>query len=400
MKEKFLWITMILVLVFNCIVYPIYATSKEDLEDEEQEYKKKVTEAEEQHEMIEEQLSTTMKEISKINESISIVQEEINTLSVQIETLEEEIHQKQEEIEQKEKEHKDNTELMEERLVVMYEAGETTFLDLLFNSESIIDFISSYYTLSQITQCDKELLESIEKVQREIEENKKILEGDKEKLDSVKNEKISKNNILNSQKKEREKVASQLSEEEKMLQSEIDDYNEKVSKIENQIREIMRREQQRQSYEEAEEGENFDGSFIWPCDNKVITSGCKRRWGRWHKGIDIGARYVPVYASASGYAYTLENPGGYGHYILIVHGDGWCTLYGHLDSYNVSYGEYVSRGEVIATSGNTGSSQAPHLHFEIRRANNLSSYFSANFLNPIDYLPGGWTATYDAFIES
>lgn len=402
MKEKILSITMALMLVSSFVISPIYATTQGDLEDEAEEYRNKAAQAEAQQGEVKEQLSATMQEISKLDASISSVQEEINTLSAQIETLEEEIEQKEKELQQKQKEHEENTELMEERLVVMYETGETTFLDLLFNSESLIDFISSYYTLSQITQCDKELLESIEKAQKEIEETKKTLEDDKLELDSAKNEKVTKNNLLNAQKKERETVASQLSAEEKALQSEIDDYNAKVSQIEDQIREIMRREQERQSSGSGsgEEGANFDGSFIWPCDNKIITSGVKQRWGRWHKGIDIGARYAPVYASASGYAYTLTNPGGYGLYILIVHGDGWCTLYGHLDSYNISYGEYVSQGEVIATSGNTGSSTGAHLHFEIRRASSLSSYFSTSFLDPLDYLPGGWTAQSGAFTAS
>ena len=76
---------------------------------------------------------------------------------------------------------------------------------------------------------------------------------------------------------------------------------------------------------------------------------------------------------------------------MVVHGDGYITLYGHLDSYAVSSGSYVSQGQVIAKSGNTGASQGAHLHFEIRKATSVSNYFSSNFLNPIDYLPGGFT---------
>ena len=317
----------------------------------------------------------------------------------QIDALEESIGEKEEELEKKQAEHDKNEDLMEDRLVVMYETGENTFLDMLFNSENIVEFISSYYTLSQITQCDKELLESIENEQKEIEETKKQLEEEKEELDSVKTERVTKNNLLKSQKAERETVASTLSAEEKALQSEIDNYNAQVAKIENQIQAALRAAQEQMDSSNGD-GLNFDGSFIWPCDNRTITSGVKQRWGRWHKGIDIGARYAPVYASASGYAYTLTNPGGYGLYILIVHGDGWCTLYGHLDSYGVSYGQYVSQGQVIATSGNTGSSTGPHLHFEIRKASSLSSYFSTSFENPLNYLSGGWTSTAGAFTAS
>jgi hypothetical protein len=118
----------------------------------------------------------------------------------------------------------------------------------------------------------------------------------------------------------------------------------------------------------------------------------KQRWGRWHKGIDIGSRYENVYAAASGYAYNEYDRNGYGYYIMVFHGDGYVTLYGHLSSSNVSNGQYVSQGQVIATSGNTGSSTGPHLHFEIRKASSFASFFSAQWYNPLDYLPGGWTA--------
>lgn len=135
----------------------------------------------------------------------------------------------------------------------------------------------------------------------------------------------------------------------------------------------------------------FDGSFIWPCDNKYVTSTMKQRWGRWHKGIDTAASYENVYAAASGYAYPLENPGGYGHYIILFHGDGWATLYGNLSSSYISNGQYVEQGKVIALSGNSGSSTGPHLHFEIRKATSLESFFSAQYYNPLDYLPSGYT---------
>ena len=396
MSKKILPCLLILIFTITCVIYPVYAESTSDLQDEKASINAQKREVEAQQGVVQQELSATMQEISRLDASISSLQEEIDDLSAQIEELEESIAQKEEEIEQKEKEHKENTELMEDRLVVMYETGETTFLDLLFNSESIISFISNYYTLSQITQCDKELLESIEKAKTEIEEAKAGLEEDKDELDNIKEDKVEKSDSLKSQKNERQKVASQLSAEEQALQSEIDSYNARVSQIEEQIKEILRS----QSGSGSAAGLNFDGSFIWPCDNMWVTSAVKRRWGRWHKGLDIGARYEDVYASASGYCYPLENPGGYGHYILMVHGDGWCTLYGHLSSYNVGYGEYASQGEVIATSGNSGSSTAPHLHFEIRQANGVSSYFSASFLDPLDYLPGGWSATSDAFRES
>lgn len=391
MKSKFISFGLVLILILTNLCVPIYATSQSELEDQKSDLNTKIDETKSQQTEVKEQLSEQRQEIEKLDESITQMEDEISTLNVQIAELENSIQEEQTKLEQKQKEHEENQALMEERLVVMYEYGDTSFLDMLFNSKNIIEFISNYYMLSQITQCDKELLETIEKEQEEIENTKKELEANKEKVSSAKIEKETKNNLLKTQKSQRQAKADSLSAEDKALQDKIDRYNAQVAKIDSDIKKIIEDLNNKNNNSSGSNGLKFDGSFIWPCNNKIITSRVKWRWGRWHKGIDIGARYENVYASASGYAYTLENPGGYGHYIMIIHGDGYITLYGHLNSFKVSYGQYVSQGQVIAQSGNSGGSTGAHLHFEIRKASSISGFFSSSFLNPLDYLPGGYT---------
>jgi len=391
MKSKFISFGLVLILILTNLCVPIYAASQSELEDQKSDLNTKIDETKSQQTEVKEQLSEQRQEIEKLDESITQMEDEISTLNVQIAELENSIQEEQTKLEQKQKEHEENQALMEERLVVMYEYGDTSFLDMLFNSKNIIEFISNYYMLSQITQCDKELLETIEKEQEEIENTKKELEANKEKVSSAKTEKETKNNLLKTQKSQRQAKADSLSAEDKALQDKIDSYNAQVAKIDSDIKKIIEDLNNKNNNSSGSNGLKFDGSFIWPCNNKIITSRVKWRWGRWHKGIDIGARYENVYASASGYAYTLENPGGYGHYIMIIHGDGYITLYGHLNSFKVSYGQYVSQGQVIAQSGNSGGSTGAHLHFEIRKASSISGFFSSSFLNPLDYLPGGYT---------
>ena len=391
MKSKFISFGLVLILILTNLCVPIYATSQSELEDQKSDLNTKIDETKSQQTEVKEQLSEQRQEIEKLDESITQMEDEISTLNVQIAELENSIQEEQTKLEQKQKEHEENQALMEERLVVMYEYGDTSFLDMLFNSKNIIEFISNYYMLSQITQCDKELLETIEKEQEEIENTKKELETNKEKVSSAKTEKETKNNLLKTQKSQRQAKADSLSAEDKALQDKIDSYNAQVAKIDSDIKKIIEDLNNKNNNSSGSNGLKFDGSFIWPCNNKIITSRVKWRWGRWHKGIDIGARYENVYASASGYAYTLENPGGYGHYIMIIHGDGYITLYGHLNSFKVSYGQYVSQGQVIAQSGNSGGSTGAHLHFEIRKASSISGFFSSSSLNPLDYLPGGYT---------
>ena len=132
---------------------------------------------------------------------------------------------------------------------------------------------------------------------------------------------------------------------------------------------------------------NLDGlpvseeGFIWPLDGPV-TSPYGPRWGRMHTGIDIdGVTGEPVVASAEGTVVLAANYSGYGNAVMVDHGNGFTTLYGHLSSIDVDEGDEVQQGQVVGAVGCTGSCTGDHLHFEIR--------IDGTPLDPLPYLPGG-----------
>lgn len=108
-------------------------------------------------------------------------------------------------------------------------------------------------------------------------------------------------------------------------------------------------------------------TYMYPVTNWNVTSNFGYRWGRLHAGTDVGIPIgTTVRASRSGQIVTAGWVGGYGNCVMIDHGDGVVTVYGHLSQVLVSVGQYVEQGQQIALSGNTGRSTGPHLHFEIR----------------------------------
>ncbi len=108
-------------------------------------------------------------------------------------------------------------------------------------------------------------------------------------------------------------------------------------------------------------------TYMYPVTNWNITSNFGYRWGRLHAGTEVGVPVgTTVRASRGGQVITAGWVGGYGNCVMIDHGDGVVTVYGHLSEVLVSVGQYVDQGEQIALSGNTGRSTGPHLHFEIR----------------------------------
>jgi len=106
--------------------------------------------------------------------------------------------------------------------------------------------------------------------------------------------------------------------------------------------------------------------LIWPV-NGPVTSPFGMRWGRMHEGIDIGVGYgTPIHAAAAGVVVWAGWLGGYGNLVVVDHGNGLSTAYGHQEQVAVSYGQHVDQGQVIGYVGCTGHCFGPHVHFEVR----------------------------------
>ncbi|QHT48545.1 peptidoglycan DD-metalloendopeptidase family protein [Bacillus sp. SB49] len=122
-----------------------------------------------------------------------------------------------------------------------------------------------------------------------------------------------------------------------------------------------------------------DGTFIWPAVGGVITSKQGERWGRYHKGIDIaGVKDKTIKAADNGKVVEAGFKKSFGNKVVIDHGNGYETIYAHLESIDVKRGDVVKQGGKIGKMGTTGHSTGVHLHFEIHKDGALK--------NPLDYV--------------
>lgn len=391
MKNKIISIMVIILFLSTYLTNTVIGATQSELQNEQARLEAERRQAEQEKNNITSQKKSEQDDLEVITDELSALNNEILSLESQLSSLNDSITEKTNEIDAKQKELTEKEELLKKRLVSIYKNGGISYLDVLLGATSYMDLLASFDALERIADADTKLINKVTEEKKELEDAKAELEAKKKEVDAVKAQKDAKNVELTSKQREKQSLINSLNEEEKAKQSEIDEYNAAMARVNQQLAEMAKQAQAQLNGGNGQSGLKFDGSFIWPCNNKVVTSTVKQRWGRMHKGIDIGASYENVYASATGYAYNAFDRYGYGNYIMVFHGSGYVTLYGHLSVSKVYNGQYVTQGQVIATSGNTGSSTAPHLHFEIRQASSTVEFFSKGPLNPLDYLPGGYT---------
>ena len=403
MRKKIL-LTILSILTVFILISSVAVKSYAALSDDKKDVQDKIDQTKNELSGISDDKNEAETELQKLTNQVTEVQRQLDTLNAQIEDLNDSISDKQKEIEDEEAEIQKKDKLLKDRMVALYEVGETSYLDVLFNSENLLDFLSNYSIIQQIVENDTNLINELEDQKQQLEEDKKSLEEDKAKVQSTKADQEVKRAELSALQEKKQSEVNKLSADEKAKQDELDAYNAKLKEIDNAIAEALRKAQEEEKKNNASTGGNgssFDGTFAWPLDYspRRVTSRMKYRWGRWHKGIDIGTNAETgkrVVAAASGtVVYSAYQAGtssnvGYGNYLIIYHGNGYCSLYAHMNSKAVSTGQRVSQGQLIGYSGNTGG-VAPHLHFEIRKATSVGDFFGNNWLNPLDYLPGGYT---------
>lgn len=362
-----------------------------------------------QQKEVEIEKKTVMEEVQDLIYQISDYESQIVALDKEIDTLEDKIAQEEENLIQEEKNYEKLNKDTQERITAVYEAGETTLLDMLLGSSSLIDFISNYYLASLITEADSQMLEEIEKKKNQIAAEKEALENNKQKVEETKKNKENTTKALNQAKKMKNEMAEELSSQEKQLQAEIEEFETEKKKIEEELRRIAEEEAKKNQGNNVTANPSTAG-YICPIpgtSKNSITCGFYGYSG--HGGVDFGGHYgEAIVAVKSGTVIKSKTTYGsirnydangnyigsyssYGEYIIINHHDGTMTLYAHgkPGSRLVREGETVRQGQQIMTVGNTGnvfprpSPSNPrggaHLHFEVR--------VNGSRVNPYAYLP-------------
>ena len=377
------------------------ATSLNDLKDEQSSVKDEISDAKKELENITEEKSETLQAVEKLITQISSYNKEIETIENEILELQSKIKEAEEQIKKDEEEYEKEDLAMQERLVAMYKNGDTSYLDYMLSSSSIIDFISSYYLISEIAEYDTQMLEKIQNHKEKIENKKNELENNKKKVETSKTTLESKQNALEVAKSDKEKYAKKLSESEKKTKEKLEELQETNDELDKQIARAKAAIEAAKKAA-ADKGNTSSGEpsstqsssgFIWPVNKQYpITTGLYYSSGSYHGAVDFSGAEIsgkPIYAVADGYVVTstaVTRNGkyiSYGNYVLIAHYNGLYTLSAHMSNRAVSSGQTVTQGQVIGYVGSTGNSTGPHLHFEVRTGN--GSY--SNRVNPRNYLP-------------
>lgn len=348
-------------------------TNQEKLDD----VNKQINETKEALEESKSQEKDLATQIVELDEQINEKEASIAQLEVEITDTKEKIDVKQVELDEKQEQIGEQSDDLNARLRAMYKNGEVGYLEVLLGSSSFSELMNNIDMISRIYEMDEEYLNLLEEQYNQIAAVKGELEDLKEDLSNQQNELEQQKASLSEDKSQaqamREEILVDIDEYEKM----IDDLNATAEEITSLIR--------------ASSSTNttfVGGTFICPAPQYTrISSPYGYRihpitgTRKMHTGIDFAsAMGTKCVAAGSGTVIFAGWYGGYGNAVIIDHGGGITTLYGHNSALLVSKGQYVTQGEQIAKIGSTGNSTGPHCHFEVR--------INGSHTNPASYLGG------------
>lgn len=379
---KVLGITISIILVMQSSnVFAL--TEQQKLENEKSQIKDQIKDAKEKQKELEAEKSETMKAVENLMGNIATTQSEIDLLQSKITDLQAQIKSKERDIQQKEIEYTEQEELLDARLVAIYESGDMSYLDILLTSTSVTEFLSKYYSASELIECDKELIRTTKEQKAQIEKEKEELENSKKELDTSLAQAEQKRTSLKTLKSQKETYVAKLTEEEKKIQKEIEELQDHESSISKKILQM-----QKEYDEQHRNNASSSFGFGWPVKNNTIGTKYGVSGPYWSSGYHTGVDFpvstgTQVYSVGDGQVFDTGYNSAYGYFVEIYHGNNVYSFYAHASKIQVTQGQKVSKGDPIMLSGRSGNVTGPHLHFEIR----TPGYRYANCVDPMKYLP-------------
>lgn len=381
---------------------PVYAVSQAEIDDLQKKLDALEQQAQEQQDVINDLTSQKARFITRklaLDNKIEINRQMIELIGDQIEIYDEIIAEKQAELDKALEKETAQTELLRSRIRAMEENSTYSYASFIFDSSSVTELLSRIGDVNDIMHYDKTLEEEYMAAREDVESIKKSYEEARHEQELLQKELDTKQAELDAQVEAAYTMIADIETLSDDAQAEYDAIAEEEAKAEETLQEAIRKRAAEQAkYNQNNNSNNGGGSsggsggnsggggssgggsatslsnLQWPVPScTLITSRFGYRVApttgasTYHGGLDIGAGMgASIVAAGAGDVIYAGANGGYGNCVMIDHGNGVVTVYAHMSSIGVSYGQYVTAGQYVGAVGSTGVSTGPHCHFEIR----------------------------------
>lgn len=374
MKRTMTWgLTFLLCL---SMITPALADELNDRQAELESVRAQMQEKQEQAAQAQKKVQSEAGRLEAADRQLAAAENELAGVETRRRDTETQIDRNQVVLANTEKSLQSRTAVYAKRLRNIYENGQINYLDVLFGAKDFQDFSTRMELLKRVIKFDVNLMDKIKAERQLIITKRQELEEQKSTLVALEQETAAKRAVVAQRRAERAAILNQAINERDQAEAEYQDLMATSQQIEVMIQQIQAG---------GQFVGNGSGSMMWPYIGPITSPYGWRTHpisgvSRYHSGIDIGADYGdPVLAADAGTVAYADWFGGYGNAVIIEHGGGISTLYGHNSSLLVSVGQSVRKGQPIAYAGSTGYSTGPHVHFEVR--------INGEPTNPMDYLP-------------
>ena len=379
--------------------FPAYAVSQSEIDELQKKLDALEQQAQEQQDIINDLTDQKARFITRklaLDNKIEINRQMIELIGEQVDIYNEIIAKKQAELDKALEKETEQTELLRARIRAMEENGNYSYASFIFDSSSMTELLSRIGDVNDIMHYDKSLEEEYMAAREDVESIKKSYEETRHEQELLVKELDTKQSELDAQV---EAAYTMIADIETLSDDALAEYDA-IAEAEAEAEETLQEAIRKRAAEEAAKnnsnnnsgggssgggGNSGGGSWgggsatslsdlQWPVPScTLITSRFGYRVApttgasTYHGGLDIGASMGAsiVSAGAGDVIYAGMN-GGYGNCVMVDHGNGIVTVYAHMSSIGVSYGQYVTAGQYVGAVGSTGVSTGPHCHFEIR----------------------------------
>ena len=379
---------------------PAHAVSQAEIDELQKKLDALEQQAQEQQDVINDLTDQKARFVTRklaLDNKIEINRQMIELIGEQVEIYNEIIAEKQAELDKALEKETEQTELLRARIRAMEENGNYSYTSFIFDSSSMTELLSRIGDVNDIMHYDKSLEEEYMAAREDVEAIKKSYEETRHEQELLVKELDTKQSELDAQVEAAYTMIADIDTLSDDAMAEYDAIAEEEAKAEETLQEAIRKRAAEEAAKNAANNANTGGTggnsggttgggssgggsatslsdLQWPVPScTLITSRFGYRVAptsgasTYHGGLDIGAAMGAsiVSAGAGDVIYAGMN-GGYGNCVMVDHGNGIVTVYAHMSSIGVSYGQYVTAGQYVGAVGSTGVSTGPHCHFEIR----------------------------------